>query len=69
MTNSADATFIDHVMDALQEAETMAENVQAQPDSIEEHDKVAIENVINAPLSSPTTPIMPRNLPVPLNLA
>ena len=40
LANLEDAEFTDHVMDIVQQAQTMVENVQAQRNSIEEHNKV-----------------------------
>ena len=58
MANCEDPEFANHVMDVVQQAQTMVEDVQAQPDSIAEHDNVVAYNDGNEPLSAPDTPEM-----------
>ena len=56
MANSEDTEFSDHVMDAVREVATMLENVQAQPDSMEEHDRMAAVNAGTTPTPEPASP-------------
>ena len=58
MPNCEDPEFSNNVMDVVQQAETMVEDVQAQPDSMAEHDRVATDNDAEEPLSPPATPEM-----------
>ena len=70
MANCEDADFADHILHVVQQTQTMVENVQAQPDSIAEHDRVAADNDASAPFSPPATPEMfeegtgPRDIPL-----
>ena len=57
-TNWEDAKLVDHVMEAVQQIQTIVENVRAESNSMHEHEKIMVKGTTSAPEDRPRRPAM-----------